>query len=125
MRRRLGLVIISVLLCLAAGHHARADEEVAKFLLEQAKKSISLRRYDEAVTKLERARTEDPALLEASYLLGQVFEKMKQPGKALGAYRTFRDACAKKGAALDKKIARLLARAEKRIATLGKGEREL
>ncbi len=109
----------------AGGPSARADEEVAQFLLTQAKKAISVRKFKEAAAKLERARNEDPALLEASYLLGQVFEKMKEPGKALGAYRTFRDGCRAAGAGLDKKVARLLARAEKRIATLGKGEAEL
>ncbi len=125
MRRGLVLIAVSLLLGLAGDHRAGADEEVAKFLLSQAKKAISVRKYDEAVVKLQRVQEEDPTLLEAGYLLGQVFEKMKQPGKALGAYRTFRDACAAQGDGLEKKIARLLKKAQKRIATLGKGELEL
>ncbi len=126
MRLWMGVIPAATLLTVVAWTPgADADEEVAAFLLKQAKKAISLRKYDEAVVKLRRVLDEDPKLLEASYLLGQVFEKMKKPGEALGAYRAFRDGCRAQGEKLDKKLARLLKRAEKRIATLGKGEVEL
>ena len=108
-----------------AGNGAHGDEEVARFLLAQAKKAISLRHHDEAIQKLLRVQEEDPKLVEALYLLGQVYEKQKEPGKALGAYRGFRDACAKLGEALDQGDQRLLTRALARIAVLGKGEAEL
>ncbi len=130
MRRLIGLgicawIVLTALSAPLGPPSARADEDVAAFLLQQAKKAVSVRKYDEAVVKLRRAREEDPKLLEAAYLLGQVFEKMKKPADALGAYRAFRDGCRAQGDALDKKLARLLKRAEKRIATLGKGEKEL
>ncbi len=113
---------------LAAGPRgARADPEVARFLLAEAKKAIALREHDEAVARLERARTEDPGLVEAAYLLGQVHEKRKDPGQALAAYRAFRDACREQERAgtLDKRAAAWLKKAEARIAALGRGEREL
>ncbi len=117
-----GFLALALLAGFTSGLRAHADGDVAAFLLEQAKKAIAVRKYDEAVTKLERARTEDPELFEASYLLGQVLEKRKEPAKALAAFRVFRDACTAPGATLDKKTARLLKRARKRIAILGKGE---
>lgn len=119
------VVGIGLLLALGGGLLAIADEGVAEFLIGEAKRAISKRKYDEAVVKLERAREEAPLLLEASYLLGQVFEKKKEPGRALAAYRVFRDGCLEQGDCLDKKLARLLPRAQKRIAVLGKGEKEL
>jgi len=125
MVRGVGLILLTLLAGVAGGNRADADEEVARFLLSGAKKAISVRKYDEAVVKLERARTEDPGLLEVAYVLGQVYEKKKEPGKALGAYRAFRDGCRSNGAQLDAKTARLLKLAERRIATLGKGEVEL
>lgn len=118
-------VLVGLLLALGGGLPALADEGVAGFLIAEAKKAISKRNYGEAVVKLERALEEEPSLLEAAYLLGQVFEKKKEPSRALGAYRTFRDGCLERGSELDKKLARLLPRAEKRIALLGKGELEL
>ncbi len=124
---RIGGTVALVLLVLGAMdlRSVQADDEVARFLLAQAKKAISARKFDEAVVKLERALEEDATILEAAYILGQVHEKKKEPGKALGAYRRFRDGCVAQGDALDKKLARLLKRAEKRIAVLGKGEKEL
>jgi len=115
----LGAVLFAWIAAPVAG-----DEEVAQFLLGQAKKAISMRQFDEAIQKLERARAEDPKLVEASYLLGQVFEKTKEPGKALGAYRACRDAGAALGEELDRKAAGLVKKAEKRIQVLGKGEAE-
>lgn len=127
MTRRIGRTVALVLLVLGVlgPRPADADEEVARFLLDQAKRAISARKFDEAVVKLERALEEDATLLEAAYVLGQVHEKKKEKGLALGAYRRFRDGCVAEGDALDKKLARLLSRAEKRIAVLGKGEKEL
>lgn len=119
---RCGWALALVVLC--GNTAATGDEEVAKFLFGQAKRAFAVRKYDEAVTKLQRVQVEDPELLEATFLLGQVFEKMKDPGKALGAYRQFRDACTAQGEALDKKTGRLLKRAAKRIGVLGKGEKE-
>lgn len=117
--RRIALALV----LLAAGTPARADEDVAKFLFGQAKRAFALRKYDEAVAKLLRVQEEDPSLLEATFVLGQVYEKMKQPGKALAAYRALRDACTAEGATLDKKAERLLKRAQQRIGVLGKGEK--
>ena len=122
MYRGVCFIALILLAGLSDAAPAGADEEVARFLLGQAKKALSTRKFDEAVTKLERAREEDPDLLEAAYVLGQVYEKKKEPAKALGAYRAFRDGCRIKGAELDVKLARLLKRASKRIAVLGKGE---
>ena len=104
---------------------AGADPEVAKFLLTEAKKAISVRAYADAVVKLRRVQEEDPKQIEALYLLGKVFEKQKEPGQALGAYRAYRDACRALGDDLDRSDARLLSLALRRIGVLGKGEAEL
>jgi len=106
---------------------ARSDAAVAQVLIEQGKKAIDARDYATATHRLGRAREEDPAQIEAAYLLGTVYEKTKEPGKALSAYRAFRDAAAEqvRAGTLDKRLPPLVKKAEERIAALGKGEAEL
>jgi hypothetical protein len=105
----------------------RADPAVAQILIDQAKKAISSGDLDTAVQRLTRASEEEPAAIEATYLLGTVHERRKDPGKALAAYRAFRDAAAeqRRTDTLDKRLAPLVKKAEERIAVLGKGEAEL
>lgn len=104
---------------------ADADEEVAEFLISQAKKAIAKRDFQEAIEKLQRAREEAPDLPEPSYLLGTVYDKTKDDAGALAAYRAFRDACARVGDDLDSKTKRWLKKAERRLEKLAKGDREL
>lgn len=113
------LVWVCLLACPTAG--ARADEDVAKFLVSQAKKAISKRKFDEAIAKLERARTEAPDLAEAAYLLGTVYDKKKDAPGALAAYRDFRDICERLGSKLSSRDKRYLKKAEKRLEKLGSG----
>ena len=105
----------------------RADPAVAQILIDQAKKAISSGDLDTAVQRLTRASEEEPAAIEATYLLGTVHERRKDPGKALAAYRAFRDAAAeqRRTDTLDKRLAPLVKKADERIAVLGKGEAEL
>lgn len=106
---------------------AHADAAVAQVLIDQGRKASDARDYATAIHRLGRAREEDPALIEAAYLLGTVYEKTKEPGKALSAYRDFRDAAAEqvRAGTLDKRLPPLVKKAEERIAVLGKGEAEL
>jgi hypothetical protein len=101
---------------------ARSDAAVAQVLIEQGKKAIDARDYATATHRLGRAREEDPAQIEAAYLLGTVYEKTKEPGKALSAYRAFRDAAAEqvRAGTLDNRLPPLVKKAEERIAALGR-----
>ncbi len=113
----------------AAGPRASsfADPAVAQILIEQGKKAISSGDLDTAVQRLTRATEEDPAALEATFLLGTIHERRKDLAKALAAFRTFRDAATeqRRTDALDKRMLPFLKKAEERIAVLGKGEAEL
>ncbi len=111
----------------ATTRQAGADPAVAQILIEQGRKAITQRNFAEAVQRLERACTEDPAQIEALYLLGTVYEKTKEPSKALAAYRSFRDLGAEQArvGALDKRLQPLQKKAQERIGLLGKGEAEL
>lgn len=110
-----------------AARDARSDADVAQVLIDRGRKAIDARDYVTAARRLDRAREEDPALIEAAYLLGSVYEKTKEPGKALAAYRTFREDAAEQARAgtLDKRLVPSVKKAEERIAVLGKGEGEL
>lgn len=118
----LGLLVLAWLVTAPC---ARADEDVAEFLIGQAKKAIAKRDYDEAIEKLERARAEAPDLPEPAYLLGTVYDKRKDEAGALASYRAFREACLRLGDKLDSKSKRLLRKAERRIEKLAKGDAEL
>jgi hypothetical protein len=65
------------------------DAEVAKFLLKSGREDLDKGKPNDALTKLEKARTEDPSLIEASYWIGAVHEAKKDPLRALAEYRSF------------------------------------
>ncbi|HEU4396088.1 MAG TPA: hypothetical protein VFS92_11020, partial [Planctomycetota bacterium] len=112
-----------VLFSLPAAAAIFGDPALAKSLLEDGKKAVNSRKFDEAATLLRKALEEDPDLAEAAYWLGVGREKSKDDAGALAGYREFLAILDRKGGgnAEEKK---LRAQAEKRIDVLAAGEKE-
>jgi hypothetical protein len=102
------------------------DEEIARLLLQGAKEDVTSRRWDDALTKLEKARVEDPALTEALYWAGVALEGKKDPPAALARYRAFREEGAAKteADAGTAEVRALAGKAQARIDALAPGEVE-
>jgi hypothetical protein len=115
------------LLVLSSRGAGAGDPELAKFLLKGAKEDLAKKAYDGAKSKLERAETEDPTLLEAVYLQAVVAERRGEGRAAAPIYRRFVDACAAKakdGAGPSKEEGTLLKEAQKRLEVLAGAETE-
>jgi tetratricopeptide (TPR) repeat protein len=103
------------------------DQAMAKFLLDAGKKAIEKKQYDDALTKLQRARVEDTSLFEADYWIAFAYDKKGVPSEALKSYRAFRDACRREQetAPLSKELDALAKKGEARLVALAAGETEL
>jgi hypothetical protein len=88
---------------------------------------LGKKQYDEAVKKLEKARGEDPTLLEACYWLGVVHEARKDARAALVAYKAFKAAYDEKRAAgaASKDEDALFEKTQARLDVLAASETEL
>jgi hypothetical protein len=129
--RRLGAVLcrtaVVLLALLASGGGVAGDAALARFLLDGGKADLRKGDLADAATKLEKARVEDPDLLEAAWVLGQVREKQGASAEALRAYREFLEALDRKEQAgtATKEETGLRKRVAARADALGAGEKEL
>src|SRR5688572_8544540 len=117
------LVLTALLGTLAAP--ARADDVVARSLLETGKDAFAKKNYDEAIRVLERARIEAPAIAESAYWIAASRERLSQTTAAVAAYRLFRAvASATPPTARGKVDADLLRKTQARLLVLAPGEAE-
>lgn len=114
-------------LFVAVGAAVAGDAGLAKFLLDAGKVDLQKGDLAGAVTKLEKARVEDPDLLEVLWVLGQVREKQAAGSEALRAFRDLLDGIDRKekAATATKDESALRKRASARVEALGAGEKEL
>ncbi len=107
---------------------ARAgDPDLAKFLLQHGRTALLKGDYDDALTKLRKARVEDPTLIEATYVIALVLERKKEPTKAVLEYRAFQlgAEAAQRDAKLSKKMSKFLKKAMGRLKALDAGNTEI
>jgi hypothetical protein len=122
--RRLAALLLAASLPAALAPVARAgDAELARFLLKGGKDDIAKKQYEQAATKLVRAETEDPELVEAAYWLGVVGERRNDVPGAIAQYRRFCAAVQAKKSPTKEESA-LQKKAQERLAALAAGETE-
>jgi tetratricopeptide (TPR) repeat protein len=117
-------VISCALALLAADTVVAGDAVVARTLLQNGKKAVTYRKYDEAVTLLRKALVEDPDLAEAAYWIGVALDRSKDDLGALAAYRDFLAILDRKGAAATPEEKKLRGTAQRRVDALAAGEKE-
>jgi hypothetical protein len=103
------------------------DAEIAKFLLKNGRQDLDKGKPNDALTKLEKARTEDPGLIEATFWIGAAHEQKKDATRALVEYRAFLtglEAAMRAGSA-SKELLALEKRARTRIAALDSAGTEI
>ncbi|MHC5036211.1 MAG: tetratricopeptide repeat protein [Planctomycetota bacterium] len=102
------------------------DPEVAEILFKTGKTALARRQFEVAVSKFQKALSEDPALIQAAYWLGVAWEKKGEKGEALKAFRDYlmRFEEKRKGKEPSTEEIRFRALAEKRVEALAAGERE-
>jgi tetratricopeptide (TPR) repeat protein len=109
-----------LLSCLALGGlflacvPALADAEAAKEFLRLGKSALKKKKFDEAVTRFEKALGEDPGLIEAQYWIAVAFDKNGDKNRAIQAFRDF---LARYG---EKKAKGTASRGETRLEGLGR-----
>lgn len=112
-----------------AARTARAgDAELAKFLVKGGRDDLAKKQYDDALKKLQKARVEDPLLLEALYWMGAVHDARKDPRAALVAYRAYAVAYTDKKSGsvpVTRDEEALLAKVQARLEVLAAAELEL
>src|SRR5262245_28119023 len=80
-------LLLSLLLGLGRVH--AADPELARFLLQGGKDDLAKGNAADALTKLTKAREEDPSLAEVAYWMGAALEARGNVPAAVEEYRTF------------------------------------
>ena len=103
------------------------DPDLAKFMLKGGKEDFAKRRYSEALVKFEKARTEDPGLIEATYWAATALEAKKDLLEAMARYRDFRESfeAKKRTSRVSTDEVSLASKAQARIDALAGGELEL
>ncbi len=117
------IAFAALLLCCGSGSSEAGDPDLAEFLLTHGRTAISRGEYDDALTKLHKARSEDETLIEATYLIATVHERKKALAKAVAEYRAFQrlaEAAQREGK-LSKSLAKLLSKATGRLKALDAG----
>lgn len=111
--------VLAALLAIVAPAYA-GDAEVAKFLLKSGREDLDKGKVNDALTKLEKARAEDPGLLEASFWIGAAHDQKKDAARALTEYRAFLTGLqdAMRGGSATKELLALEKRARTRVAAL-------
>ena len=101
------------------------DAELAKFLLDHGRKALDKGDEEDALTKLEKARVEDPTLHEATYWIGATHEKLDNRARAVEEYRTYVEALESEANArkLSRDESSLLKKARSRLDTLDAANR--
>ena len=118
------LLLACALPLLLAAAAFPGDPVVARNLLENGKKVVNARKFDEANTLLRKALEEDPGLAEAAYWIATARERNRDETGALAAYREFLAILEKKGEAATAEEKKLRAPVEKRIEALAVAEAE-
>jgi hypothetical protein len=115
------------LLVLSARPAGAGDRDLAQFLLKHGRESLDKGDAADALSKLEKARIEDPGLIEATYWVALANEKGGNLARAIVEYRTYVDLAAAKeaGAGLSRDEGSLLKKARSRLDTLDAGTREI
>src|SRR5689334_17443934 len=91
LRTLYGRAFLPFLAVLCLLRQAQAgDKEMARFLLDSGKKAVEKKQWDDAITKLQRARVEDASLIETGYWIAFAYDKKGTANEALKAYRAFR-----------------------------------
>jgi hypothetical protein len=123
LRALAATTLLAGLLGLSQGA-SRADEDVAKALLQSAKAAFDKKDYAAALTLLEQAQKEHGPLREVAYWLGATNDKLGQVQHALRAWREFRAALEADADSVTKAEADLLKKAQARLLVLAPGEAE-
>lgn len=121
------MAVVGCLLLGFMGSARAGDPDLAKFLLQHGQAALSKGEYDDALTKLRKAREEDPKLIEATYVIALVLERKRDLPKAIVEYRTFKlsaEAAEREGA-LSKRLAKILKKALVRLKALDAGNTAL
>lgn len=102
------------------------DAELAKFLLQAGKDALAKGNAADAFTKLEKAREEDPTLLEVAYWIGAALEARGDTPGAVESYRVFLGGLGAAGAAEPtKEVLALQKKAQARIDVLDAARRDI
>jgi len=102
------------------------DPELAKFLLQAGKDALAKGNAADALTKLEKAREEDPTLLDLTYWIGAALEARGDTPGAVESYRAYLGGLGVAGAAEPSKEALVLQKkAQARIDVLDAARRDI
>jgi len=102
------------------------DPDLAKFLLQAGKDALAKGNAVDALTKLEKARDEDPTLLEVAYWMGAALEARGDTPGAVESYRTFLGGLAAAGPTeASKEVLALQKKAQARVDALDAARREV
>ena len=123
----LRLWLLAPLILGLAGHASAGDPELAAFLLKHGRIAISKGDHADALTKLQKARLEDPSLIEATYWIAVAHEKSRDKRQAVHEYRAFCRSAEpqERGGALGKDLAKLLRKAKSRLRSLDAANLEI
>ncbi len=122
--RRFAFACLAVFLAL--GTLGAGDPTVARSLLKTGKEYLERKKYGEAITHFQRARDEDPNLLEAVYWKAVGQERSGVTADSLASYREFLSLLEEKSSSgkPSAEEGKLKPLAERRVAALAAGEKE-